>query len=613
MGDSVSFGLGDEIHGGFAGVDALLQGRDYGTAFRRQRDRSRATLERAWRERALETGVGTLAGAVVPFAGIGAGVRTGVSLGGRLLRAAGSGVAAGAVSGAGAVNTTADTLGGDIQQRLGAAGQGGVIGAVLGGGAHGIGQLARVPRAITTRLGRIPASSAGSMPESILNDIFRTARQNPNLNMRAPDDLLRIFREAAVKNPGATVAEALGSAGTQRLAALARMPGETGELVEGVITQRNRNAAGKIETRFLRAPVSGDDLEVAVKQAWKTDGARLYNPILNAPLSRANLRAFVDLRKSPLWNHRAVRSAWERSAGAIDDRVALGELAEGARSSLKHRLHYTKVSLSDMVSDPRKLDPGLAAMDNANLTAATHQFANVVDGIIPGYNLARATLADHGAAKRAIEVGRTVFSLTNFRTGDALRRHMVKLTPGELPYFIAGMEDAIGNMIQSAGRDGRRNVASALLNDRFQARLKIVLGGQKANAMLRRARQSAALFDTGNRMRPSTGSITSNMAFQAADMLSMPTKSGIIDHIGQSIWNNTLGRFGEKYRNAAGRIYASPANQQAAVRALRTGLLGRATRVQAQRLRQTKGAYQAGLWGVGANELSGLFGGDEPQ
>lgn len=626
--DGLSLGGGDELSGVQAAGVSMLTGaspQQAAQAYTQAQDQERQNLRDQMLARPVSTGAGQLAGSLVPGFGTAGIVTRGAGTAGRIGLAAGTGAGIGAVSGA---------LSGETdEERLRGAAVGGGLGALLGGGGQAVlGEL--VPTAWNA--GRRWLSGVTGLPtqpgrmgiaETARQDLMATAQQNMNLGVRNEADLVARMQQAAAADPTLTVAEVMGQSGQGRLAALARAPGQTGQRVEDFFTNRARDQADEVTAAVLgRAPASGDALEQTLQQQWREQGPALYEPVLSQTLSPQSRQAAAALEQSPLFQHRAVQTAWQRSGAMIADDVALGRIPPGAESSLAHRLHYTKVALDDMIADPTKLEPGIRNMNNASIAAAREQFLGRIERIIPGYDAARAQMADIGAARRAVQQGRQAFTRQNFQTPAALQRHIAQLPEAERPYFIAGVEDALSNMIASAGRDGRRNIANSLLSDQTQARLRAVYGPE-ANGMLNRLRQISQKFDFGQRVRPSQGSVTSNILLQlspgiagaglgAANAQDDPVMGALTGGalgfgataIGrQALRNAVVGRLNsvaEQQRNLLGRIYLTPASRfQRASR----GLLSRAQR-EAQRraerikLDRTRAAYVGGLGAIGLYE-----------
>lgn len=600
--DGLGWGWTDELAGIQSGLGAALTGGDFSQAYNREVGEQRQNLNDQWAARPIATGVGQIGGSIASGVGPGMSVTRAVaSPGARIALGAGVGAGTGAVSAAGSADPAASTsVLDDLAQRAPAAGQGALWGAALGGGFQSVAEAAAF-RGIQ-RGSRLPDYRGQGVAGMASEDLMRTAQSNRGLNVRTPEELANAIETAGAQNPDATVAEALGQQGVQRLAFLARARGETGQRVEDLVRARNRNQSGVLEDAFIRSPASADVLEQQVREQWRERGAELYESILSAQPTRESLRAFVGLRNSPLFQHRAIQGAWRRASDMIRDDISLGRIPPGAANSVRHQLHYAKVALDEMLEDPTRLEPGLRNMNNGSIAAAREQLLGRMERIIPGYTQARGELADIGAARRAIDAGRQAFTRQRFASNEALQRHMAAMPPGERRYFQAGVEEWIGNTIATAGRDGRRNVASSLLNDRFQNRLRIVFG-QDADFMLQRARAQADMFESGNRMRPTTGSITSNMAFEAGDMSAppIPTQGNMLDAAWRWGWNNTVGRVGEQHRNLMGRVYSMPASQ---FRGAQGGLLARARREAERRqartrLNRTRGAVLGGLGAVG--------------
>ena len=623
LGDSLSFSLGDEAMGLGAGAGALLSGGDARAAYDRQVAQSRRNLDQANEQHPWSTGAGTFAGYLAPGFALGKVGRVGLNTVGRIGSATGIGAGIGALSGFGSGET--------MDERLQGAGMGAALGGALGGGTQAI--LGEAAPALVNQ-GRRWLSGVTGMPrntgrmgiaETAREDLMSTARQNINLGVRDEADLAARMQEAARTDPTLTVAEVLGQSGQGRLAALARAPGQTGQRTEDYFVARARDQADEVTGAVLgRAPASGDALEQELQQAWRTRGPELYEPVLRQQLGNESLAAAQALRDSPLFQHRAVQAAWERSGAMIADDVALGRIARGAENSLAHRLHYTKVALDDMIADPTRLEPGIRNMNNASIQAAREQLLGRIERIIPGYNAARRQMADIGAARRAVEQGRQAFTRQSFATPEALQRHIAALPEAERPFFVAGVEDALSNMIRGAGRDGSRNVASTLLSDATQARMRAIYG-REAEGMISRLRQISEKFTFGQRVRPSQGSITSNVMIQNLAGAGIGAGTGAAnaqdDPIMGALTGGALG-FGfsavgrqmmrraflqqieqgaQRQRDLLGRIYLTPAG---AFQRESRGLLSRAQR-EAQRraartrLQRTRGAYISGVGAMG--------------
>ena len=623
LGDSASLSFGDEIMGLGAGAGALVSGGDARSAYERQVAQSRSNLHQAEQQHPWSTGAGEFAGYFVPGMAAGKVARAGLGIGGRIGVAAATGAGFGGAYGFGSGETMDERIQGGLM--------GAGLGAAFGGGAHAVLGEA-LPAAV--QQGRRWLSGVTGMPtnpgrmgiaETAREDLLSTARQNIGLGVRDEADLVARMQQAAATDPTLTVAEVLGQSGQGRLAALARAPGQTGQRVEDYFTGRARNQSDEIASTMTgRAPAAGDTLEQQLQAQWRERGPELYGPVLNPPLSAEAQAAATRLTQSDLFKHRAVQTAWERAGAMVADDIALGRIPPGAANSIAHRMHYAKVALDDMIADPTKLEPGIRNMSNASIAAAREQFLGRIERIIPGYNNARQQMADIGTARRAIEQGRQAFTRQSFATPEALARHVNSLSPAERPYFVAGVEDWLSNTILAAGRDGKRNVANTLLSDQTQARLRAIFG-QEADGMIARLRQIDEKFTFGQRVRPSQGSITSNVMLQNLAGAGIGAGTGAAnaqdDPIMGALTGGALG-FGasalgrqmmrrmvlqrieqasQKQRDLLGRIYLTPAGE---FQRESRGLLSRATR-EAQRrryrtrLQRTQGAYIAGTGGVG--------------
>ena len=638
-GDALSFGWGDELMGVGAGVGAAVQGQDYQRAYNQQVAQSRSNLAQAQRQQPLATGagelVGTGVGALIPIAGeIGTGARAAraASTLGRIGRAALTGGAMGALQGAGSAD-------GDLTQRAIGAGVGGALGAGVGGAAHGLlgealpALAQRGSRYLSATTGRPTVPGRMGAAEMAREDLMATAR-HANLNIRDERDLARVMASAAAEDPNLTTAEVLGQAGQGRLAALARARGRTGQAVEDWVEGRNAAQSGHVEDTLLhRAPSFGDNMEQELEREWRTRGNELYEPILSAPMSqeaRAEFQRAIAPRldqNSPRYSP-TLAEAWNRAGQLIQEHVSLGNLPANEAQNLARRLHYTKLALDDMVKDPLAVPSGLRHVSNAQMAEIASNFADTLEtgrgaAIIPGYRAARSELADIGTARRAITEGRQAFARNRFATPAALRRHMASLPDAQRPYFIAGVEDHLLAEIQRIGKDGNRNIAGALLTDANQARLHAIYG-READGMIARLRSLDRQYRFGQRVRPSAGSITSNIQLQIAsgiggaglgaanvkdDPLMGALTGGAIGFGASALARRAasnavvqaMERGAERQRDLLGRVYLTPVGDY---NHMTGGLIGRAAR-EAQRR-----AYKAQLARTRQALLTGGLGGN---
>lgn len=603
--DGLTFGWGDELAGLQAGAFSALGGGQFSDAYTAERDRRRELLAEHQQARPVSTGGGQLAGSIASSFLPGGLVTRGTSAAGRIGVAAGVGAGAGGLYGAGSGETN--------EERLNLGLQGAGWGALAGlGGQAVLGELAPAGfRAVRQSMG-LPSSSRVGPAEQAFDDLVTVARQSGQ-GVRTADDAARIIDEAAQRDPALTTAEAFRQAGRDRLAYLARAPGETGDMVEEAMRSRALNQTQELEQAFLgRAPGTAAQLEEGLDEAWRTRGAELYNPILSAPPAREHLRAFVQFRNSPAFQHRGIQAAWRQADGLIQDDIANGRIPASAAGNLRYRLHYTKLAMDTMIRDPSTLDRGLRNISNASLVAAQRNLLNAIERVTPGYTVARGELADIESARRALQAGQNAFNRATFRRNEDLQRYVQSLPASERAFFLAGQEEAIAQRIMQGGRDGKRNVANALLDDLFQQRLRII-HGRDADAMIQAARNVGQRFEFGQRVRPSTGSITSNMLFQTAgggvggaaigyaanpsDPLAGAVQGGVVGlatgRLAPMAWNRLAGPAQERFRNALGRAYLTPVGEY---RQATRGLLSRARReMERRRLEATRNAVYAGV------------------
>lgn len=647
LADEFTFTWGDDIAGAVAGaagairrgewspltgVAPAIQSGGFQRDFERQQQQSQANVRQAQEDQPLASGIGQLGGALastlIPGAAIGR-VQRGMSLAGRLGTAGATGVGFGALSGAGSGNT--------VEERAQGALEGGAWGGLFGLGSHAVlGEIAPAVWRAGRRALNLPASSGRlGFAEQALDDVREVTRSNPNLSRdwrqamaNAANDTDRATIErmgplgyavsrAAQTDPSRTVAEVLGRGGQDRLAYLGRASGETGQRIEDLMLARGRNQAPELENAFLgRAQGTAAEMEETLRQTWRRRGRELYNPLLGTPPDRQALRAFVNLRRSPVFEHRAVQEAWRQADGLIQDDIANGLIPANATQNLRYRLHYAKVALDEMIQDPTRITPGLRNMSNASMIEARNNLVAQMENVIPGYAVVRDEMASIASAQRALQAGQNAFNRARFRRSEDLQRYVSSLSPEDRVMFMVGQEEAISQRIMSGGRDGRRNVANSLLDDTFQERLRII-HGPDADRMIETARNVGQRFEFGQRVRPSTGSITSNVLLQTGagaaggaalnenDPLAGAVQGAAVGfatgRLAPWAYQRALGPAAERSRNLLGRFYLTPVGEFSGARG---GLLSRAQREASRReyrrrLAQTRAALYAGAGSAG--------------
>lgn len=192
--DAASLGFGDEGVGALAGIGAVLQGRDYGEAYRQRVQEARERLERARAEHPISTMAGSIAGVgatlLVPGAGEAAAGRLGLT-GLREAAAVGRGLVSGEALPFGRALTQAASEGGTFARSARALGAQAALGGAQGaiyGGIYGAGAANEEDRLEGARTGALMGGALGAVSPAAFQLLGRTGRAvygNPLLRTAA--------------------------------------------------------------------------------------------------------------------------------------------------------------------------------------------------------------------------------------------------------------------------------------------------------------------------------------------------------------------------------------------------------------------------------------------
>lgn len=609
LANSVTQTYGDELAGGVAGVaetmrrgqwspfTGILPGIQSGTfqqAYNQQAQRSRDNYREAVRDQPLATGAGEVTGYMVPGLGIGRAARTGVNLVGRLGRAGATGATFGAFSGFGSGET--------MPERLEGAAEGGALGLVLGAGVHGVlGEALPSLLRSGRRMVGLPAESGRvGVAERTANDLLRAARQNERLNVESLSDVGGVIRDAAVRDPSLTVAEALGRSAINRVVKYSRLPGRTAERAEQTL-ERNASAFDELTSRLddtltPRAqdgsPLTMRDASGELDAAFNRTSIDGYQQALARPIPTelANSLQTV-IRRHPEFYQRAIQEA---------QKIARGEGITGLQGITDPRLwHYLKVGASDTLRSMRR--EGLGATLARQYTQSIRALTDNLDNI-PGYRGARQQWGSLSEAREALEAG---FGFDRLRP-DEIEQLSRRLTPFQRRYLQAGVTERVRDVLERRDNDGLVNIARELTNRRRGALLRAAFGDKRGaiDDFLEYARLRRQMHNDARRMASSqespTGIVTGEGLADAIPTGAISLRAMAM----RSALDSTVGRIGERNRDILGRILLTPVGDFEPVG---RGLISRVQREQRRRLsrrrlERTRQAYIAGTGGIGVYE-----------
>ena len=306
---------------------------------------------------------------------------------------------------------------------------------------------------------------------------------------------------------GRTLAELLGQPGVQSAATISRMPGQTGELAQRQLGERNRASGQRLLEELSGAP--GQDPVQVLSERVQSTAVQFLRPLFgprpdNAPAAQSQ----AALQR--LAQRESISEALPMAQRSIQELIQLGDLPPDAINDPAYLLHYAKMALSRMIKDPTTVQAGKPRLDNMFLTRAQKDITAALEDIRPGY-------------ARAMEELEKV------------------IRPREVAQDIANM------------RGVAPNVGNRLLSDPETRRQ---LGQPGLENFGQSLQTEAEMFANASRMMPTTNSITAPVSMGAADEMAMGMQrmpTSIPDMINSALSYFAQG-VNENIRNERGRF-----------------------------------------------------------
>jgi hypothetical protein len=479
---------------------------------------------------------------------------------------AGSGpIVGGAI--AGGLLSDSNDVGGTVADMIKGAVAGKVGDAVLGG-------IASASRPIT----RYVANKISGWTQPLAANARDAAQYVYRLmGENTPDDIRAAATNAGVKPMMG--AEAIGRPGITALATLGRRSGTTADMLAGALSERNGAASDRILGDYASAakidPAAARGDMDALVQNGRDAASSLYDKALSAP-GGVWSKNLADLSNRPVIA-KAMKSAADDLRNAGEDPTGYGFTAQDPDTGKFIQAPRPTAAAWDIIKknvanqverDPfGKVIPDSVSRGNYNVGVANKDLTASLRTSIPGYGDALDSAGDYLTLNKAFNTGQD-FILKPGITAQQVADHVAKLSPAEAQAFKGG----IANKLFDTAQNGK---LSPTIFDRPIVRQKLVaaLGQDDANSFLANMKTEAQLKQSGARMMPGTGSITSDVTNttgeqnQSADALMDAIYAGA--HLA---YGNKLG-FGTRALSAMRRMGMT-----------RSGGMSEATRNEAGRL-----------------------------
>lgn len=621
-GDSLSLGFGDELHGLAAGIDASMQGRDFGTAYGRQTEKSRQRLRDAWKYHAGSTLAGSVAGALPMGWGLGA-IRGG-ALAARLATlsplqrigsAAAGGAAVGSLYGAGSSEGRLDTSQGLQQRGIGAL-QGGALGGVTGGALQGVGMAGSHAWRSLVRPALEPEQRAAM---ELGKGLERAGITSPEQFASKARQLQRMERISPGSNP--MVMDALEGAGTDMTMVAGARQSAGRQAMRSALEARNagsRDRATNVLWRDLgggskrNAAKSVEELEELQKLDAAPKFARVYQQTVHQvppqlkefvrfnDRSGARFKSALEttretmrremgdtvtdeqMQRSPLFWHRLLENV-------------SGEVGASIRSARINPLGGPRGSaIADMTKDSRLLNDQVRNLLGPEFRQAMDVYAGAaksMDAIEVGYNAVRQT--------GELKVGTTMRQIARMSRGE---REQARFAA------ISALSDELA---RADTMTGRADVLRAVIgNEAKRETLRALFGGEaKFNRVIRALEYERRLFLNSADTNIGRGSPTADKTQGAAQVFGMDG-GGIVQRARQALGREAQQRYDEQLANSILDLMRTPLTGPSATTnpleiAQRQGLLSRALR-EAERRRTFRSKVGPQAFSSGAFNAVGM-------
>lgn len=452
-----------------------------------------------------------------------------------------------------------------------------ITGALLGGGLYG------GTRALSQAL-----KNAKLTPEEVAGGFASNIAESGTPNV--------------IPGMGQTAAEAYGPTGVANLAALGRRGGTTGQQLANFLRLRKQGAPQAMLDDFMQSsginPAAArgqfeDVVEAGQKRAkplydeYYAANTNVASPKLDRILDTpAGKKALADARVK-MQNDMSLMGTPD--AELMEQAREGGTLlpAKGAASGMKARVYdYVKKSLDDQIGAAYRAgnkNEGNILRDLKNKMVDELDALDVTGKAGPNslkpeggaFKRARAAAGDYLGAKEAYEdAGNHILSM-NVDARD-VATYYGKLSETGKEAYKAGIANELFLKAENSRLAPRLLDTSAM-----QKKLAVVLGEEKANQFIAKIKDRASLAETGQRMMPGTGSITSDVLNAGKEQDLADTLRGA-SHFAHAAGNFTAGRYGaalgnvlrgtmhlapdllrtggmsEEARNAAGRLLMLP-------------------------------------------------------
>lgn len=386
----------------------------------------------------------------------------------------------------------------------------------------------------------------------------------------APADI----RAAAIEanNKPLLAAEAIGRPGVTALATLGRRAGTTADQLSGVLSERAAGAGNRILEDYADiagiSPVAARGDMDALLENGRAEAAPLFKqalsqpgPVWNADLEKLANRPVVA---------KAIRDSADdlRNAGkdpkayGLDFDPLTGKFTGATARPTAEAWDLIKKNVAGQVErDPfGKIIPDSISRGNYNIGVANRDLTAALRDAIPGYGAALDRSGDYLVLNKAFQDGQDFITKANVTAAQMASRTSA-MSGAQLQAFKGGVANKLFDMAQTGK-------LSPAMFDRpiLRQKLTAILGENDAATFLKNMKIEAQMKQTGGRMMPGTGSITSEVLNSTAEQ--NVAADAIMDavHAGAYLAHGNAMGFGTRMLSAMRRLNPRGAMMPEAVR-----------------------------------------------
>jgi hypothetical protein len=552
-------GFGDELAGAVGGLyDSAVKGGSLSDNYKANRDYARGAQDVEKEDSPWITGI-TQGMASAPLAGLKLmqGATYAPKIAGAMSNMGRAITAGGIYGGIGGVgNSTADTLGGDVQ----AGATGSLMGAATAGVLSPVIQGVQGVSSVIAQ--KFNQSSAANAAKAKIAQVFARDARGETFTSGASNPAEQALARYNKLGNAAVLADAGGQNVKSQLDLLAALPGRTKQAAETLIHDRQAGRAARmIGAAESGMGTTGQRLNPSLDK-WSSDRSAAAAPLYQQ-LRTIDIDPSDDLRAMVTAADKAGALKAARSIANTDQLPFNIDAAAPGRWNMRE-LDHVKKGLDQKIAREWNDKTGKFTEQGASLIGLKSRLLRELDTVAPVYKQARDAFAGPSAIIDAANAGRSSFS----KDGSAISRLTGDLSESEMQAFRLGAFESLRNKLGKEG--GQTEILKMWKEPATREKLTEMFGDEfKFRSFAANVAKEARLKGLESVGR---GSQTMPRQFAAGDLdagvagleaVASLKSGGAVGGLGGAarLWNNVSTP--ESTRDEMGRLLLSRGNQGA--------------------------------------------------